>query len=412
MGVCFYPSTEEGGPETLLRLADHALYESKAHKNNRSRYWVVHGETVPQHRNLHQILLDEGAVEVYYQPIIDGRSLRIVGVEALARLRGVDGCMIYPKEFLPRISNQHITKLSKIVLTQALGDLGRLDQMGWPLEISFNFSPQSFNMECVTCLQDVIEGSGIVPSRITAEILESDDFLERKRAVDIFNQLQVIGIRIALDDVGSAYSSLLRLKELPIDKIKLDQGFICNLEKNPKDLHFVRALQDLATELNVDLVVEGVETADVLDAMLTIGVPYLQGYQIARPLSFSQLKEFLQNHHISPPILPRGLFGYYAGTLASHAALKKMIQINPKELNLEALPDGKQCRGHDVMHRLGYTEGSRLVELHNRYHEKLGKVAGHGSADISEWNSMEAVFSEFMAEILSEWEKAPLSCAL
>ncbi|WP_226829022.1 EAL domain-containing protein, partial [Acidithiobacillus ferridurans] len=101
-----------------------------------------------------------------------------------------------------------------------------------------------------------------------------------------------------LDDVGSAYSSLLRLKDLPVDEIKLDQGFIRSLEQRPQDLHFVGAIQDLAAGMGVDLVVEGVETEDILDAIIVTGAQFLQGYAIAKPMPLSELQAFLQR----PPL--------------------------------------------------------------------------------------------------------------
>ena len=409
MGVCLYPSAEVAGSDTLLRYADRALYESKAHKSDRLRYWVQHGEAVPRRSNTHQLLLKQGGVEVFYQPILDTRHKKIVAIEALARLRSSDSHIIYPKEFLPQITADDTTDLSRLVLTQALADLKVLDDKGWFLDVSFNLSPQSFATHCVSWLSDVIERSGIDPSRITAEILESDDFLERDSALVALHAIRKIGIRLALDDVGSAYSSLLRLKELPVDKVKLDQGFVRTLEKYPQDLHFVRAIQDLATELKVDLVVEGVETEDVLDAMLTMGVQYLQGHVISQPLPLRALEDFLAHFELSPVELPTTLFGFYASTMVSHGTRKKMIMINPAELNLETLPDGRRCREHEIMRRFGYGDESDLVRSHNLYHQALGAVIDLDmrSRSDSDWEAMEEAFSSFTQSILVEWGSEP-----
>ncbi|EGQ63381.1 sensory box-containing diguanylate cyclase, putative, partial [Acidithiobacillus sp. GGI-221] len=109
---------------------------------------------------------------------------------------------------------------------------------------------------------------------ITLEILEGDDFLEQQKALDHLLEIKALGVRLALDDVGSAYSSLLRIKDLPIDEIKLDQSFIRSLEQRPQDLHFVGTIQDLAAGMGVDLVVEGVETEDILDAIIVTGAQF------------------------------------------------------------------------------------------------------------------------------------------
>lgn len=137
------------------------------------------------------------------------------------------------------------------VLAQSLADLSLLDAHGWSLWVSVNLDPRSVSEGCVTCLEEMIAQSTVDPSRITLEILEGDNFLEQQKALDHLREIKALGVRLALDDVGSAYSSLLRLKDLPIDEIKLDQGFIRFLEQRPQDLHFVGAIQDLADRKSV-----------------------------------------------------------------------------------------------------------------------------------------------------------------
>ncbi|MGC9208145.1 EAL domain-containing protein, partial [Acidithiobacillus sp.] len=275
------------------RLADQALYESKAHKSDRERSWVLFGEERKAPRTPAQRLLDAGALEVWYQPILDNRARRVVGVEALARLRDGDGKIWSPAEFLPQLQGKDLFELSRQVLQQALIDLSVLDALGLSLWVSVNIDPHSVSDACVACLREMIVHGAVDPSRITLEILEGSDFLEQQAALEHLLALKAQGIRLALDDVGSAYASLLRMKDLPIDEIKLDQGFVRTLEERPQDLHFVAAIQDLAAGMGVDLVVEGVETEDILDAVTVLGVKFLQGYGIARPMPLAQLQEFL-----------------------------------------------------------------------------------------------------------------------
>ncbi len=409
IGVCLHPLGEEESGDQLLRCADQALYESKAHKADRDRSWVFFGEEAARERQRTpaQRLLSEGALEVWYQPILANQSRKVVGVEALARLRDHGGRILYPGEFLPQLTTEDLTDLSRLVLTQALADLAILDSRGWSLWVSFNVTPESFCGQCVPCLQGVIAASGIDPSRITLEILEGSDFLERDTAMSILHEIKDLGIRLALDDVGSAYASLLRLKELPVDEIKLDQGFIRTLEGRPQDLHFVRTIQDLAMELKVDLVVEGVETADILDAMMTTGAPYLQGYAISRPIPFAQLQPFLTGYSCPDHDLPRGLFGFYAGTLSSHSAIKKMLMINPSEMNPETLGNARHCRGHGVLHRLGHGDGSPLLQLHDDYHRALGDTAENATESFKNhgWDVVEEALERFLAAIMKEWRK-------
>ena len=410
IGVCLQPFGEGETGDQLLRRADQALYESKAHKADRDRSWVFFGEEAARERQRApaQRLLDEGALEVWYQPILANHSRKVVGMEALARLRDHDGRILYPGEFLPQLATEDLTDLSRLVLTQALADLAILDSRGWSLWVSFNVTPESFCGQCVPCLWGIIAASGINPSRITLEILEGSDFLERDTALSVLHEIKDLGIRLALDDIGSAYASLLRLKELPVDEIKLDQGFIRTLEARPQDLHFVRTIQDLAMELKVDLVVEGVETADILDAMMTTGTPYLQGYAISRPIPFARLQEFLFEYSCPDHDLPKSLFGFYAGTLSSHSAIKKMLMINPSEMNPETLGNAMHCRGHGVLHRLGYGDDSHLLQLHDNYHRALADAAENATESFKNhgWDAVEESLELFLTVVMSEWRMA------
>lgn len=404
-GICHHRTGSGHGAESILRRADQALYLSKMHKHDRSRFWMVFGDDAPIRPTLCQILLGQGAVDVHYQPILDTRSGRIVAIEALARMREPGGKEYSPEHFLSQMNTTDSAELSRVVLTRALSDLARLDREGYHLDISFNLSPQSMDHECLDSLRKVVQGSGIDPHRITVEVLESSDFADTAQAAEILNQIQGLGLEIALDDMGSAYASLLRLKNLPVNKIKLDQGFVCSLERSPADLHIVRAIQDLALDLRLGLIAEGVESEAVLDALMTMGIPNVQGFALARPLPLTHLEAFLKNFNLSKEPLPRTLFGFYAGTMVSHAAICKMLIINPAELDQQRLPLATCCRGHAVLDRLGHPGESLLGTLHQRYHEALGEASrlGLGAYGSPCWEHMQNIFNEFMLAVLSAW---------
>ncbi|WP_241550089.1 putative bifunctional diguanylate cyclase/phosphodiesterase [Acidithiobacillus sulfuriphilus] len=401
MGISLYPFGKEGTGDQLLRSADHALYESKAHKADRSCSWVYFGEDTvwERQRTPAQQLLSEGALEVWYQPILSGGNHKVVGVEALARLRDDDGRILYPAEFLPQLSVDDLSNLSMVVLAQALEDLKKLDNLGWQLWVSFNVAPESFGRAWVSCLQSVIDNSGVYPKRITLEILEGGNFLERNVALSVLHEIKGMGIRLALDDVGSAYASLLRLKDIPIDEIKLDQCFIRSLGERPQDLHFVRTIHDLASELQLDMVVEGVETTEILDAMLTTGVSYLQGYAISRPLPLAVLQQFLSSYTFDMGKHPATLFGLYAGILKFHTAVKKILSICSTQLDIARLTDCRQYYGHNELHRFGYGDDSHMVQLLNDYHIALGAVA-NDIHNCSAWAVMESALNKFQQAIM------------
>ena len=375
MGVCIYPFGEEETCAPLLRQADQALYESKAHKTDRKRFWVLSGEDARKRvQTPAQRHMDEGRVEVWYQPILDHRSCRIIGMEALARIRDEDGRLIVPGEFLPQLAASDIFSLSCRVLSQAVTDLAVLDTQqdnALALWVSVNVDPNSIDIRFVNFLQEILSQRAVDPARITLEILEGADFLELNATLEVLLRLKSLGVRLALDDVGSAYSSLLRLKDLPVDEIKLDQSFIRTLGERPQDLHFVAAVQDLASGLGVDLVVEGVETDEILDAMIVMDVGLIQGYGIARPMPIGELLDFLSHPPIESRLHPTCLLGLYAAHLIRHNTLKKAIRQNPTLVNRAILADASSCPISGHLRRLGFKEDSTLDDLHREYHRAI-----------------------------------------
>ncbi|MCY0872788.1 MAG: hypothetical protein OWQ56_08840 [Acidithiobacillus caldus] len=115
----------------------------------------------------------------------------------------------------------------------------------------------------------------------------------------------------------------------------------------------------------------------------------------------------MQEFHFSREPLPRTLFGFYAGTMASHATICRMLTINPTELNLEHLPLASHCRGHAVLERLGHPDDSPLGVMHQRYHAALGKTSelGLGACHSRQWEQMQEIFDTFMAMVLSAWRR-------
>jgi diguanylate cyclase (GGDEF)-like protein len=391
MGVALYHFGDLETGDHLLRDVDRSLYESKAHKGDRERSWVLFGEQPKLRRNPVQQLLDGGALEVWYQPILDNRTRSIVGVEALARLRDAQGNIWSPAKFLPHLRDADLFDLCKKVLTQALADLPILDAQGWSLWVSVNVDPHSVSETCITCLREMITLGAVDPSRIILEVLEGSDFLEQQAALKHLLEMKALGVRLALDDVGSAYASLLRLKDLPIDEIKLDQAFVRTLEKRPQDLHFVGAIQDIASGMGVNLVVEGVETEDILDAITVMNVPLLQGYAIAKPMPLAELQEFLQHKPSHHRRHPTSLLGLYAAQLANHSALKKAIRQNPRLVECMTLVDATNCPIHDDMRRLGVEDGGSLDQLHQEYHRAIAVMDALliSSPTNDDWNAVE-----------------------
>ncbi len=381
IGIALYPFTDTDQADQLLRWSDQALYEIKAHKVDRKNCWLVFGEDPhPDQRNPAQVLLDNGALEVWYQPILDNFTRKIVGLEALARLRDTDGKLWTPARFLPELQATDLTTLMQHVLSQALVDLAVLDGQGYSLRVSVNLDAHSVSAECVECLKAAIAPTGIDPSRITLEILEGDDFLEQASSIEHLIAMKQLGVQLALDDLGSAYGSLLRLKALPFDKIKLDQAFVRTLEEQPRDLYFVNTVQDLSTSLGVSLIVEGVETEDILDAVTVSGISFLQGYAISKPLPMKELQKFLQRPAVERSTYPQTFLGLYALHLNLHSVLEKTMRQNLRMMDYKEMVDPCACPLYRAMQHLGVLAGSPLDQSHQAYHKAIVKMISQLSA--------------------------------
>ena len=215
----------------------------------------------------HACLLARRQVVNHYQPIVDLQTGAMLGVEVLGRL--TEGqTIIPPAVFLPSFGTDQLLDLLFVSLGRGLEALAACSATYPSMFMSFNVSPSVMvRRDFIATLVDVLAAEHIDPTRITLEILEDDEFLSVPAARSAVTELQAAGLHIALDDVGAGYSSLSRLRELAVDKIKLDQTFTRELDRKPEGLHFVSAMQSLARGLHSMLVVEGVETREIKDAL-------------------------------------------------------------------------------------------------------------------------------------------------
>ncbi|MGC9293395.1 MAG: PAS domain S-box protein [Acidobacteriaceae bacterium] len=411
IGVCLYGPSQFEHAETsdsLLRRADQAMYQAKEHKADRKHAWFLYeGKHTIQTRA--QKLLAEGGLRVFYQPLLEGSSRRIVGVEALARLQEDDGRYLLPKEFLHRLQSKDLFELCEKIVVQALMDMEHLGQQGLSMKaVSINVAPSSMHSGCVDALRRTLAERNISPSLITLEILESDEFsAPGPETLQVMAELKGLGIHLALDDVGNAYSSLLRLQDLPVDTIKLAQESVRGLQKRPQYLHVITALQELAQGLGINLVVEGVETEEILDAMMVLGVTLMQGHAIAHPMPIAELEEWLRHApDWKTSQNPSTLLGVYAEQISHFGALHKAIAYDPSILGELKLEKVENCPLHEHLHRLGYGEGSDLCRHHQEYHHALGRAWANFSRgpqdEKKEWKNTINKYNQAMLTAIQE----------
>ena len=265
--------------------------------------------------------------EAWFQPIVSLRRGRVVEIEALARLCGGKD-LLTPDRFLPRLDLAEKRALSQQMLQQGVAQLVELDAAGHFLNLAVNVEPEFMaDFDCMSCLLSTVTPAQISASRISLEMLENGDFLGTDASLAHLRQLREQGISLMLDDIGTAYSSLLRLKTIPFSGIKVDQSFVRGLPQHPEHLVFIQSLRALARGLGVHLVVEGVESLPILQAMQVLKVQRVQGYAVARPMPGAALAEWLGRWQL--PKLPTqaealsflAAYAYYVRALGTLDAL-------------------------------------------------------------------------------------------
>lgn len=298
VSIGFARWTGEGQtPEVLYEQADYALYQVKrGGKAGCQIFGPDHEFEVQRARVLERSLRSatfERELSVVFQPIIDTASGRVLAFESLARWNSDVLGPIPPVTFIPiaeRIGL--IDSLTFALLRKALPELAR-----WPehVRLSFNLSAKSVtSSHFIDGLIGEIEALGARPERIDFEITETamiDNFAEMASAIE---RLKLAGFGIALDDFGTGYSSLVHLHRLPLDKIKIDKSFVCNLVEDLASCTIVRSLLALGRQLQVGCIVEGVETAEIRDLVRDLGGSIMQGYHFARPMAADRVLSYLE----------------------------------------------------------------------------------------------------------------------
>lgn len=292
IGAAVYPN-HGADVKTLISNADIALYRAKAAARGSVLFFDAEmGEEVRERRALHDAL--RSAVEcrqlhLHYQPqkTMSGET---VGFEALARWQDRHQGLVSPDVFIPIAEESGlIIPLGEWVLREACREAATWRN---PLTVAVNVSPVQFRYgDLPTLVHSILFDTGLAPARLELEVTESvfiDDF---PRAISILSRLKAVGVRVALDDFGSGYSSLSYLHSFAFDKIKIDRTFVLDLEHNQHSLAIVRAVIDLGHSLGIPVLAEGVETAAQRAMLLDRGCDELQGYLLGRPMAIDHYAE-------------------------------------------------------------------------------------------------------------------------
>ena len=288
--------------DELIRNADVAMYVAKG--AGKGRYEVFRSsmqETVLERLQLEIDLrraIEHGELAVHYQPIVDLASQQIVGVEALVRWHHPERGLVPPSVFIPIAeATGLIVPIGEWVLGRACRDVRSWEDnfaAATPLSLSVNVSALQLDEPgLVDVITSTLVASGLAPDRLTLEITESALMRDVDGSVEALLAIKRLGVRVAIDDFGTGYSSLSYLRRLPIDVLKIDQSFVSVIARGPEEAGLVRTIVNLARELRLDTVGEGIEEVDQLEELTAMGCRLAQGYYFARPVPAAQLEAML-----------------------------------------------------------------------------------------------------------------------
>jgi diguanylate cyclase len=303
LGVAVSP-THTATADGLLRLADVAMYEAKRTRNGVSVYRTGL-ESVNNHRlsiasDLRTALRQGQEIHTYFQPKMDLRTGTLVGVEALVRWYHPTRGVIPPDEFV------HIAEdtgqsalLTATVLEKALQQASEWKADGIELPISVNLYGSDLRSGAIVDrIAEVLEKHVLPAHLLQVEITEASLVSDPAGARRILNRLHGLGVRVALDDYGTGYSSLAYLREFPIDELKLDKTFAMGMLRDQTSWIIVRSTIELAHALDMTIVAEGVEDDVVCEELVALGCDIGQGYYWSRPLAANELNRWMREHRV------------------------------------------------------------------------------------------------------------------
>jgi diguanylate cyclase (GGDEF)-like protein len=282
-----YPGAGEYTAEDLYEKADFALYQVKSKRNGGVEFFSAEHEKILTRRHLIELELQANdfasELKLEYQPIVELKSGRVVGYEALARWDSPRFGRISPDAFIPAAERTAVIgRMTRILFGQALDALKVIPKH---LRLSFNLSARDIcDHETSMALLAMIHRSGVDPKRIEFEITETALLSDFDTADEVIGVLRAAGISIALDDFGTGYSSLSHIHRLAFDKLKIDKAFVMNFDRDARCMNITRSVANLCQNLGIASVAEGVESEEIAEELKAVGVRLAQGYHFSRPL--------------------------------------------------------------------------------------------------------------------------------
>ena len=300
IGIALYPSHSVDAQQ-LLRHADVAMYQAKIARSGRECYSSdrdTHSRDSLALASDLPAAIAAGELEVHFQPKAEAGSRRIVGMEALVRWHHPERGLLPPADFISIAEQAGLMRdLTRAVMRQALAARRDWLAAGYDLHVAVNASvadllDSQFPVEVADVLHEFDAG----PGTLIVEVTESSIMYDQSRIGDVLARLSEFGVGISLDDFGTGYSSLMHLRSLPVSEVKIDRSFVARMTADWTDAAIVRSTIQLARNLGMRVVAEGVEDDLTWDALVEERCELVQGYRLSRPLAPDAVGEFLDGH--------------------------------------------------------------------------------------------------------------------
>ncbi|MEN8106725.1 MAG: EAL domain-containing protein [Pseudomonadota bacterium] len=301
IGIALYPDDGENSSD-LMKNADIAMYSAKKlGRNNYQYYSRKMNDAAVRKLEIESRLrraVENGELELHYQPQMNLDSGRITGVESLLRWTDAEMGKVSPEVFVP-IAEEYglIVPISEWVIHEACRQAQTWQTMySDPINMSINVSAVHFNgQELESLIARTLQRSGLNPNSLELELTETGILHDPELAIATMKAFKDMGVKISLDDFGTGYSSLSYVMNLPIDKLKIDRSFILNMEKDKRGSAIVSAIIAMAHTLGLTVIAEGVETKSHLQLLKTMHCDMIQGFYIAHAMPASEFEDFLDS---------------------------------------------------------------------------------------------------------------------
>ncbi len=311
IGVAVYP-VDAGDTQTLIKLADNAMYRAKRLGRNGCQF---HSETVNAQAFERMVLedtlrgaLERGEFSLHYQPVFDAHTGAVAAVEALLRWRHPEVGMVVPSQFLALAEETGLVlPIGRWVLETACRQVKAWHDMGFrDLVLDVNLSTRQLRQaDIIESVAEAIEISGLSPDRLALEVPESSIIDKGAEPGGVFTRLAALGLHLAIDEFGAGFSSFTFLRRLPANALKISQAFVRNIATSSDDAEIVTAIVAVARGLHMSVVAPGVETEEQFAFLATYGCDRVQGFLFARPMTAEAMTEFLRKGEVPPALAAR-----------------------------------------------------------------------------------------------------------